>query len=117
MRSIFRNNAELTPFLLLLLVLLAISGLQCGGEKPETKLTLEEAKKQALEAMESAEIMLQGARPGTDLSDARELLDQAQQLYDRASTVEELVGEEDSVLQLVEEAKRRARRAMEAEKL
>ncbi len=87
------------------------------GKAEEGQPTLEEAKAQAAEAIESAEILLQGAAPGTDLSDARELLDQASDLYGRARTVEEFVGPEGSVLALVEEASRRIRQAMEAERL
>lgn len=89
----------------------------CGNSREPAQMTLEEAKVQAAEALESAEILLQGAKPGTDLSDARELLDQAQAAYGKATSVEEYNGPEHSVTSLVEEAKRRARQAMEAEQL
>ncbi len=88
-----------------------------GKPRNRSRPTLDEAKAQAAEAIESAEILLQGAKPGTDLSDARELLDQAQAAYGKATSVDEYIGPEHSVLFLVEEAKRRARQAMEAEQL
>jgi hypothetical protein len=101
-------------FLLVSALFLAAS---CGKPQEPAQITLDEAKVRAAEAIESAEILLQGAKPGTDLSDARELLDQAQAAYAKATTVEEFIGPEHSVLLLVEEAKRRARQAMEAEQL
>ena len=75
---------------------------------------MEEAKKEAWKAIEQAEILLQGAEPGTDLSDARELLDQARNLYGRAETLEQFIGKEGSVIVLVEEAQRSAREAIQA---
>lgn len=101
-------------FLLVSALFLAAS---CGKAQEPDQPTLDEAKAQAAEALESAEILLQGAKPGTDLSDARELLDQAQVAFGKATSVDEYIGPEHSVLSLVEEAKRRARQAMEAEQL
>jgi hypothetical protein len=103
--------------LVLALALLPAFAVSCGEKQEEAQPSLEDARVQAGEAIDSAEILLQGARPGTDLSDARELLDQARALYDQAAAVEDYVGPERSVLTLVEEAKSKARKAMEAQKL
>lgn len=111
------NKTYSRAALLMLMVLPLVFAASCGKGQEEVQPTLEEAKTQAKEAIESAEILLQGARSGTDLSDARELLDQARTLYGKAAGVEDFIGPDRSVLLLVEEAKRRALQAMEAEKL
>lgn len=107
--------------ILMVLVLLSLIPItaSCGagredgaGEGGDPRM--EEARKEAWKAIEEAEVLLQGAKPGTDLSDARELLDQARDLYGRAATPEQLTGEDGSVLELVEEAKRSAREAMQS---
>ncbi len=103
--------------LVLALALLPAFAVSCGGKEEAAQPSLEDARLQAGEAIDSAEILLQGARPGTDLSDARELLDQARALYARAAAVEDYVGPGRSVLTLAEEAKGRARKAMEAQRL
>jgi hypothetical protein len=111
------NKTYTGTFLALMLALLLVFAVSCGDGQEEAQPSLEEAKAQAKEAIDSAEILLQGATPGTDLSDARELLDQARDLYVRAMVAEDYVGPDRSVLTLVEEAKGKARQAMEAEKL
>gem|GEM_PF-3561636 len=105
------------PVLLALSLLLTASSCGTGreegaGERGDPRM--DQARKEAWKAIEEAEVLLQGAEPGTDLSDARELLDQARDLYGRAATPEQLTGEDGSVLELVEEAKRSAREAMQA---
>lgn len=111
------NSTSRELVLTVFLVMLLAFAVSCGGSQEESQPSLEEAKVQAKDAIDSAEILMQGARPGTDLSDARELLDQAGELYSRANTLEEYVGPDRSVLVLVEEAKTKARQAMEAQKL
>ncbi len=111
-----RSACALAALLLLLPFALGSCGegkSGAGGAETVDEL-LQESRRQAWKAVEEAELLLQGAEPGTDLSDARELLDQARALYESARTSEELTGDGESVLTLVEEAKRRARQAMEA---
>jgi|YNPBryBLVA2012_1023415.scaffolds.fasta_scaffold42468_2 hypothetical protein len=103
-----------------LLVLLSLALGSCGGGKeaggkagPEDE-AMREAREEAWKAVQEAELLMQGAEPGTDLSDARELLDQARALYEKADSPEQLTGKQGSVLSLAEEAKRAAREAMEA---
>lgn len=113
-----RRNAVFLVVAALLSSLLLIAA-SCGESRKESAeegmdLRMEEAKKEAWKAIEEAEILLQGAEPGTDLSDARELLDQARDLYGRAATPEQLTGKGGSVMELVEKAQRSAREAIQA---
>ncbi len=111
-----RRHRFLPVLLMIPLLFLAPScgKAQEGEGPPKEDQLLQEARREASKAIEDAELQLQGAPPGTDLSDARELLDQARALFDQAASTEQLTGKGGSVLELVEEAKRSARAAMEA---